>query len=66
MNGLTEYEVSKMGFDPTDWTTNVIFHPAAQPASAQAQRKAFDELSAQIHEARARYDGEQDARAEAA
>lgn len=54
MNGLAEYEVSKMGFDSNDWTPNVVLHPAAQPASAQAQRKAFDALFAQIHEARAR------------
>lgn len=43
-----------MGFDSGDWTSNVFVHPAAQHASRQGQSKAFEDLAAQIHEARAR------------
>lgn len=44
-----------MSFDPPgQWPPNVTLHPKALSGAADAQRRAFDELTAQIHDARAR------------
>lgn len=44
-----------MSFDPPGhWPTNVTPLPNARSAAEQAQRRHFDELTAQIHDARAR------------
>lgn len=44
-----------MSFDPPgQWPPNVTPLPHARAAATQAQQRQFDELSAQIHEARAR------------
>lgn len=43
-----------MGSNSDNWPDNVTLHPAARTVSLEAQRKAFDELTAQFHDARSR------------
>ncbi len=44
-----------MPFDPPmDWPANVSAHPSARSKLRDQHRKAFEELAAQIHEARVR------------
>lgn len=44
-----------MSFDPpAEWPSNVTPLPNKRFANPEAQRRAFDELTAQIHDARAR------------
>lgn len=43
-----------MGFESDSFPPNVTPHPAARRSMTEFRRKAFEELAAQIHDARAR------------